>query len=92
NLQGATNAVLRVDSRRDGGNWTLQVSGNGGASWQTLKNAGSTDDSQQVRDAFDVSAYATSNMVVKLSSSSLLTLGVHDTYFDNVEVEATCAP
>jgi hypothetical protein len=92
NLQGATNAVLRVDSRRDGGNWTLQVSGNGGGSWQTLKNAGSTDDSQQVRDAFDVSAYATSNMVVKLSSSSLLTLGVHDTYFDNVEIEATCAP
>jgi hypothetical protein len=40
---------------------------------------------------FDV-AYATSNMVVKLSSSSLLILGVHDTYFDNVEIEATCAP
>jgi hypothetical protein len=92
NLVGASSAVVRVDTRRDGGNWTLQVSGNGGASWQTLKAATSGTDSKQVRDAFDVSAYATSNMRIRFTTTQLLGLGTKDVYVDNVEVEAACAP
>lgn len=92
NLAGAGSAVLRLDTRRDGGNWTLQVSGNGGGSWQTLKTAVSGTDAKQVRDAFDVSAYASANMRIKLTSSQLLGLGTKDVYVDNVEVEATCPP
>jgi hypothetical protein len=92
NLVGATSAVLRVDTRRDGGNWTLQVSGNGGGSWQTLKSAAAGTDSSQVRDSFDVSAYATANMKIRITSSQLLGLGTKDVYVDNVEIEASCAP
>jgi hypothetical protein len=92
NLTGATIAELRVDTRRDGGNWTLQVSGNGGSSWQTLKSVGGGTDSKQVRDVFNVSAYATANMRVRFTSSQLLGLGTKDVYVDNVEVEAACAP
>jgi hypothetical protein len=92
NLVGATSAVLRVDTRRDGGNWTLQVSGNGGGSWQTLKSAAAGTDSSQVRDSFNVSAYATANMRIRFTSSQLLGLGTKDVYVDNVEIEATCTP
>jgi len=92
NLVGSTSAVLRVDTRRDGGNWTLQVSGNGGGNWQTLKTAAAGTDPAQVRDSFDVSAYATANMRIRFTSSQLLGLGTKDVYVDNVEVEATCAP
>jgi hypothetical protein len=92
NLVGATSAVLRVDTRRDGGNWTLQVSGNGGGSWQTLKSVAAGTDSSQVRDSFDVSPYATANMRIRFTSSQLLGVGSKDVYVDNVEIEATCAP
>jgi hypothetical protein len=91
-LVGSTSAVLRVDTRRDGGNWTLQVSGNGGGSWQTLKTAAAGTDPGQVRDSFDISAYATANTRIRFTSSQLLGLGAKDVYVDNVEIEATCAP
>jgi hypothetical protein len=91
NVVGSTIAVLRVDTRRDGGNWTLQVSGNGGSSWQTLKSVGAGTDSKQVRDLFIVSAYATANMRVRFTSSQLLGLGAKDVYIDNVEIEAACS-
>lgn len=92
NLTGSTIAVMRVDTRREGGNWTLQVSGNGGGSWQTLKSAGAGTDSKQVRDLFIVSPYATANMRVRFTSSQLLGLGTKYVYVDNVEIEAACAP
>ena len=92
NLLGATIAELRVDTRRDGGNWTLQVSGNGGSSWQTLKSVGAGTDSKQVRDIFNVSSYATANMQVRFTSSQLFGPGAKDVYIDNVEVEAACVP
>jgi type II secretory pathway pseudopilin PulG len=92
NVVGVTSAVLRVDTRRDGGNWTLQVSGDGGGSWQTLKSAAAGTDSSQVRDSFNVSAYATANMRIRFMSSQLLGLGTKDVYIDNVEIEAICTP
>lgn len=91
NLLGARGTVLRVDTRRAGGNWTLQVSANGGASWQTLKSVASGTDSKQQRDAFDISAYASANMRIRFTSAQLLGLGTKDVYIDNLEVEAACA-
>ena len=91
-LSGVDSASLRVHTRRDGGNWTLQVSGNGGSTWQTLKTAGNGTDSRQVRDLFNVTSYATANMRIRFTSAQILGLGAKDVYIDDVEVEATCAP
>jgi hypothetical protein len=84
--------VPPVDPRRDGGNWTLAVSPNAGGSWNTLTSVGAGTDSKQVRDSFNVSAYASANMRIRIVSSQLLGLGTKDVYVDNVEIEATCAP
>jgi hypothetical protein len=89
---GASSATLRVHTRRNGGNWTLQVSGNGGSTWQTLKTAGNGTDSRQVRDSFNVTSYATANMRLKFTSTQILGLGIKDVYIDDVQVEAACAP
>lgn len=91
-LAGAASATLHLHTRRDGGNWTLQVSGNGGTSWQTLKSTGNGDDTNQVRDTFDISAYAASNTRIRVTSSQFVSSGAEDVYIDDVEVEAVCGP
>lgn len=91
-LAGADSVILRLHTRRQGGNWRLEISGNGGASWQTLKSTASANDSNQVRDAFDISAYAAANTRIRITSNSVLGLGRKDVYIDDVQVEATCGP
>jgi type II secretory pathway pseudopilin PulG len=92
NIVGGSTAVLHTDTRRDGGNWALQISRNGGSSWQTLKSVAAGSDAKQVRDTFDVSAYVSANTRVRFTSSQLLGLGNHYVYVDNVEIEAGCSP
>ncbi|HUO82317.1 MAG TPA: DNRLRE domain-containing protein [Gammaproteobacteria bacterium] len=91
-LAGAASASLRLHSRRQNGNLKLEVSGNGGGSWQTLKDVGGSNDSRQVRDVFDISAYAGPNTRIRISSTVLVGTGSRYALVDDLEVEATCGP
>ncbi|CAN5167540.1 hypothetical protein BH24PSE2_BH24PSE2_14560 [soil metagenome] len=91
-LAGADRAFLRLHRRRQGGNYKLEISGNGGASWQTLQSLGSAFDADQVREVYDISAFAAADTRIRITTSSLLGLGSKDLYIDDIEVEATCGP
>ncbi|MGH8496719.1 MAG: DNRLRE domain-containing protein [Gammaproteobacteria bacterium] len=92
NIAGADSAILRLHRRRSGGNYRLEVSGNGGGNWQTLVNVGGGSDGSFVNEAYNITAYAAANTRVRITSTSLLSLGSLDLYIDDVEVEATCGP
>jgi hypothetical protein len=91
-LAGATSASLRLHIRRKNAGYTVEVSGNGGGSWQTLKTAGETNDGVQVRDVFDISAFAAANTRIRITGTVLIGLGTKLVLVDDAEVEATCGP
>jgi MSHA biogenesis protein MshQ len=91
-LSGATSAVLRFDYRRSDldSSWdyvTVEVSGDGGASWTQLASFnGPQNDSDYQSASYDISAFASSSTRIRLMGSAFLG-GGDEVYFDNIEIE-----
>ena len=88
-LSGTTTATLTFDYQRDvvepEGSVTLQVSGNGGGSWTSLKTYNLTaNDPVPVEESFDITAYIAANTQIRFLSNG----GEDDQfiYFDDVQI------
>jgi serine protease AprX len=88
NLAGANHAVLTFNYRR---NWSgsnsasvsVQISGNGGASWTTLATYFmEADDLNQVSQMFDVTNYVSANTMLRFQGSGRVDGSF---YFDNIQ-------
>ncbi len=95
-LSGATSAVLSFDYRRrqwggNSGSVTLQVSGNGGVSWVSLRTFSFPgEDASQTALVCNISPYAASNTMIRfIGSGGNVESGV---YLDNVQIEFSDQP
>lgn len=106
-LSAATSATLNIDYRRidlDQGNdtVTVEVSDDGGTSWNLLDTIrGPGDDASYQSESYDITAYISNNTRVRFISSSSLDdcgfsfgytfcFGDSDiVYFDNIEIDYT---
>ncbi|MBT8193302.1 MAG: tandem-95 repeat protein [Acidimicrobiia bacterium] len=93
-LSAADTATLTLSSRRQriddgGGSVTLEISGNGGFSWDALKTWNLTaSDSTQVADEFDITAYRAVDTQIRLVGSGEAESYL---YIDNVTISAGTA-
>ncbi len=93
-LSGATSAVLRFDYRRNDLDSifdyvTVEVSGDGGATWSELDRfGGPNNDSSYQPASYDISAYIAANTRIRLHGSPFLG-GNDEVYFDYIEIDYT---
>ncbi len=92
---GLVSLELRYDIKRQGGisvtNLLVQVSSNGGSSWQTVRTLSLlSSDSSPVSYSNDISSYISGATGVRFVTSSLLSLGA-SAHIDNVEIVGALA-
>ncbi len=90
-LSGATTATLTFSYRRstggNGGNIKIEVSGDGGGSWITLQTYSMNgEDTSQVPQSFDISAYIASNTLIRFVRAGNVDRRF---YADNIDIWAT---
>lgn len=94
NLAGAASATLSFyrNNRlfKDYGEVVLEVSGDGGATWTTLRKYSKSQFTGSATDSFDITAYASENTLVRFRTVRKQT-GYYYIFFDDIKIDYAIA-
>ena len=96
NLKNATIATLSLyrhnplNGSYDNGEVKLEVSGDGGATWTTLRNYSKSEFTGSNVDTFDITAFAGENTRIRFYTNKVQD-NSHYLYFDNIQIEYAIA-